>query len=298
MNSKNTLDQWIDGKSDFPEDTDGRETFEKIKLYSAQLEAPTFNKVTVFENIKKAKTLKSESSSKSYGFILKIAAILVLAFGVLAFFHQMSWQTTQTAFAQTKTIVLPDESQVLLQPGSELSYNSLTWFLTREVELEGEAFFEVKKGETFSVKTDVGQVKVLGTKFNVKSTAQKLNVVCYEGRVKVSQNKTTEIIGANEFVVMKDNAIINKNKIVMNKLPTETSYFHIIDEEFDELVEDVERYYDVKINIENIDEAQHFSGKLPKNNIEKALEIISKTYQLQYNTINKNNYIFVVDGNN
>lgn len=295
MKSKNTLAQWIEGKSDFPEHEKGRETLEKIKLYSSQLENPAFDKERVFENIKKAKAQKSEG--KSFGFIFKIAAVLVVAFGVLAFFHQISIQTTQTAFSQTNTITLPDDSQVLLQPGSALSYNSLSWFLTREVSLEGEAFFEVAKGKTFTVKTDLGQIEVLGTKFNVKSTANKLNVVCYEGRVQVSQNKAVEIINQNEFVILKDNVVLNKSKIMLNNLPTETAFYHIIDEEFDELVQDIERYYDVKINNENISTEKHFTGKLPKNDVEKALDIISKTFQLKYKSLNENNFIFVDNAN-
>jgi ferric-dicitrate binding protein FerR (iron transport regulator) len=295
MKTKTTLSQWIDGKAEFPDHIDGRDTFEKIKKYSAQLETSDFDKSGVYEKIQEAKAQKPQKTKTSYSFLLKIAAVFIVAFGVLAIVHQLAWQTTQTALAENSSVVLPDNSQVLLQPGSKLSFNSLSWFMTREVKLEGEAFFEVEKGETFSVNTSAGKVEVLGTKFNVKSTANKLNVVCYEGRVKVSQNKTTEIINADEFVVMKDNVIINKNKIVMNKLPTETSYFHIIDEEFEELLKDVERYYNVKISTENITSNKHFTGKLPKNNVEKALEIISKTFQLRYKSINKNNFIFVDD---
>lgn len=297
MKNKTTLSEWIDGKADFPEHIEGRDTFEKIKKYSAQLETTDFDKSGVYEKIQEAKTQKSQKTTTSYSFLLKIAAIFIVAFGVLAIVHQMSWQITQTALAENTSVVLPDNSQVLLQPGSELSYNSLSWFLTREVKLRGEAFFEVEKGETFSVKTKAGQVEVLGTKFNVKSADSRLNVVCYEGRVKVTQNQTTEIINPNEFVILRDNTVLNKSKMLLNELPTETDYFQIIDEEFEVLLKDVERYYNVKISTENITSNKHFTGKLPKSNVEKALDIIAKTFQLRYKSLNENNFIFVEDVN-
>lgn len=297
MKTKTTLSRWIDGKSEFPEHLEGRETLEKIKLYSAQLEAPAFNKQGVFESIKQAQANKNQSALKSYGLILKIAAVLILAFGVLAFFHQTSVQTTQTALAESKTLILPDDSEVLLLPGSQLSYNNMSWFLTREVSLQGEGFFEVAKGKTFTVNTKAGQVEVLGTKFKVKSTAEKLNVVCYEGRVKVSQFQNPQIINQNEYVIFKNNKMINRSKVQLNKLPTETTFYHIIDEEFEELIMDVERYYGIDISAENVSTDKHFTGKLPKNNIEKALEIISTTFQLKTQSLNGNNYIFVDDVN-
>jgi ferric-dicitrate binding protein FerR (iron transport regulator) len=297
MKTKTTLSQWIDGKSDFPEDIEGKEIFEKIKTYSEQLEAPAFDKQGVFEKITKAKAEKNQNSATSFGLVLKIAAVVLLLLGVTAIIHQMSWQTSQTGLAQSLTLSLPDNSKVLVQPGSELSVNTFSWFLTREVKLNGEAFFEVEKGETFTVNTNAGQVEVLGTKFNVKATGNKLNVVCYEGRVEVSQPKTKEIITANEFVVMKDDKVLNKSQIVLNSLPTETEFFQIVDESFESLIQDAERYYNVSISNDNITRDKHFTGKLPKENVHKALEIISKTFQLKVKSLNENNFIFVDDAN-
>jgi ferric-dicitrate binding protein FerR (iron transport regulator) len=297
MKNKTTLSEWIDGKADFPEHIEGRDTFEKIKKYSAQLKAPDFDRSGVYEKIQKAKAKQSQKTKASYSFLFKLAAVFIIAFGILAIVHQMSWQTFQTALAENNSVVLPDNSQVLLQPGSELSYNSFSWFVTREVKLEGEAFFEVEKGETFSVITKAGQVDVLGTKFNVKSTDSKLNVVCYEGRVKVTQKQITEIINQNEFVILRDNTVLNKSKMVLSQLPTETDYFQIIDEEFEVLLKDVERYYNVKISTENIASDKHFTGKLPRTDMRKALDIIAKTFQLRYKSINENNFIFVDDVN-
>ncbi len=295
MKTKASLSQWIDGKSDFPQDLDGQKTFEKIKTYSAQLQAPAFDKQGVFEKIKSIKAEKTKPKTSPYNYILKIAAIFIALVGVTAIIHQMSWQITKTGMAQNQTVSLPDNSEVLVQAGSELKFNTLSWFFTREVKLQGEAFFEVEKGKTFSVKTNVGQVQVLGTKFNVKSMANGLNVVCYEGRVEVVQDKARAVIQANEYVVLENDKVLSKNQLILNELPTESNYFQIVDRDFKDLINDVERYYNIELSVGEIKREKHFTGKLPKNDVKRALLIISKTFKLKYKSANGNNYIFVDD---
>ncbi|NBC56707.1 MAG: DUF4974 domain-containing protein [Bacteroidetes bacterium] len=295
METKNTLAQWIDGQSDFPEDIQAREIYENIKHYSAQLEAPRLDKAKVFEHIKSARASKTKNISTPKPYILKIAAILVLAIGVLVLLKEFTLTDYKTQVAQTQTIHLPDQSKVLLQPGSSLSYNAYFWFLDREVKLEGEAYFEVAKGETFTVKTANGKVKVLGTKFNVKTFHDELQVMCYEGRVEVSQNSLAEVITPNEVIVLNRGKIKSKETLQLNKSPSTSSYYQIINSNFDTLIKDVERYYGVDINSKQIETNKSFTGQLPKNDVKKALDIISKTYQVRYNTINENNFIFVGD---
>ncbi len=297
MKTTNNLAQWIDGQSDFPENVEGREIYENIKHYSRQLEAPTLDKTKVFDNIKKAQDSKTKTTAIK-PIIFKIAAILVLAIGLLVLLKEFTVSTTKTLTAQTELVQLPDQSEVLLQPSSSLSYNSYFWFLDREVTLQGEAFFEVAKGKTFTVNTHHGKVKVLGTKFNVKSFNDELSVVCYEGRVEVSQDNVSKEITANQFIVVKNSEIESLDAIQLEELPTTSGYYQIINSNFDALIKDVERYYGVEINYKQIKTDKNFTGQLPKNNIIKALDIISKTYQLQYKTVNENNFIFVGDEGN
>ena len=61
----------------------------------------------------------------------------------------------------------------------------------RDLTLEGEAYFKVQKGQTFSVNTTDGVVKVLGTHFNVKQRNNYFEVNCYEGLVSVTYNNET-----------------------------------------------------------------------------------------------------------
>jgi ferric-dicitrate binding protein FerR (iron transport regulator) len=81
-----------------------------------------------------------------------------------------------------EAISLPDGSQVYLNRYSEVEYDED--FKSRNIDLEGEAFFSVAPGETpFVVKTSQGEVTVVGTEFNVKSEAKTLEVEVEEGVV-------------------------------------------------------------------------------------------------------------------
>lgn len=97
-----------------------------------------------------------------------------------------------TAYEEHLAVTLPDRSQVQLNAASQLSYDKSG----RRIELAGEAFFAVEKGSDFVVETDQGQVKVLGTQFNVFSREDKFRVLCTEGRVEVS------LTGASSGVIL------------------------------------------------------------------------------------------------
>lgn len=73
-------------------------------------------------------------------------------------------------YGETASLTLPDSSQLTLNSGSTITYSRLYGYLDREVSLEGEAFFDVRKGEyAFMVHTSTATVKVLGTRFNLRS---------------------------------------------------------------------------------------------------------------------------------
>jgi len=96
--------------------------------------------------------------------------------------------SVQTGFGQTRRVTLPDQSVAVLNGNSVLRYAS-RWpgDSTRRVELQGEAYFEVRhteKNQGFLVSfSDSVRVEVLGTRFLVTSRARKARVVLQQGRV-------------------------------------------------------------------------------------------------------------------
>jgi ferric-dicitrate binding protein FerR (iron transport regulator) len=93
--------------------------------------------------------------------------------------------------SETKTILLPDSSVVILNAGSSLKYkNDFLNQADREVFLEGNAFFEVKKEtdhKKFVVHTKLLDVTVLGTRFNVDARTSAAEVGLTSGKVKITQ---------------------------------------------------------------------------------------------------------------
>ena len=94
----------------------------------------------------------------------------------------------------------PDGSVVTLSPQSEVSFVENDE--SREVILDGEAFFQVEKGIPFFVKTDNGSVSVLGTSFYVTDREDLIDVKCFTGKVKVRT-------GDNDFVLVKGEGVSN-----------------------------------------------------------------------------------------
>lgn len=89
-------------------------------------------------------------------------------------------------------IVLPDGTTVWLNSASELKFPSTFSSASRDVELKGEAYFEVAKyagkGWTFNVKSDRQVVQVLGTKFNISAYENEtfVKTSLAEGKVRVT----------------------------------------------------------------------------------------------------------------
>ncbi len=127
---------------------------------------------------------------------LSIAAsflVLIAAYLVFQGVYKGKEIYYETAFGEQIDIKLSDGTAVALNANS-----SLRWYSnhTREVWVEGEAFFKVKRkpetGAKFRVHTNDLVVEVLGTAFNVNSHAEKTQVVLEEGKVKLKLKNGTE----------------------------------------------------------------------------------------------------------
>lgn len=108
---------------------------------------------------------------------------------VIAAFWLFRTETVQAPQNAPQHIQLADGSTIDLNAGSQIRYqpNLMRW--KRAIHLQGEAFFDVAKaqqsGPPFTVTTDLAEVTVLGTQFNVnhKPTQRQTTVYLFEGRV-------------------------------------------------------------------------------------------------------------------
>lgn len=146
------------------------------------------------------------------------AAIIVILAGISSVMYFYT-KTIETQQAQQIELFLPDNSRVKVFAQSTLTYKPYLWKFARSVNLNGEGFFEVQKGQKFEVVSEKGKTIVLGTRFNVYARNHEYKVTCTSGKVKVLEfefGNEAIITGGQEAVLKKDGnfVIIDKTKIL------------------------------------------------------------------------------------
>ncbi|WP_338377856.1 FecR family protein [uncultured Flavobacterium sp.] len=263
---------------EFKKDSD-YELWNKIKENSAFLSTPIFDENRILQNVLKSK--KDSKVISLQNWFVKIAAVFVIGLG-LYFGTQTMLTTTQLAEKGNKTnFLLPDNSEVALNSDSEMEFKKWNWENNRTLDLNGEAYFKVAKGKTFEVNTSLGKVTVLGTQFNVKARNNRFDVTCFEGKVKVKYNSQEIILTKGELISFENNRKII-TKTILEAQPTwinkEVSFEK---ENLLNVLSEIERQYNIAFNYKNIDTNQLFTGKIPTDNIDVALQIISATYHFE-----------------
>ncbi|MCA1751681.1 MAG: FecR family protein [Cryomorphaceae bacterium] len=229
--------------------------------------------------------------------VLKVAAVMVVliagaGFGV--FFGGMT--TVDNNSANALTVGLPDGSEAILNKASSVSYNEWLWSIQRKVALNGEAFFEVEKGSTFSVTADLGDVRVLGTSFNVRAESGMLEVQCKTGRVAV------DLSNGEVYKLTPGKAVSsNTGKVELKDAPaaeiglwTNAPYSFddvSVKSVFDALSEDTGFEFEYKAEM-----TARYTGEFSRGQkIEDVLEIICKPVGLTFEIDRENNLITILN---
>lgn len=127
-----------------------------------------------------------------------------------------------TPLGAKSNVTLPDGTRVILNAGSTLKYPGTFGQNTREVTLEGEAYFEVTKNKSkqFQVHTSDITVKAYGTKFNVKSYGEDktIETTLIEGSVGVVKNKDSGHKHEELLLKPQEQLVFYKTSSLVNKL--------------------------------------------------------------------------------
>jgi len=187
-------------------------SYQQIIDTSATLEAPEFNSEEAFAALKNKQILTETKVVQLQPFkkFMRVAAAAVILLFASYFYINTLGEKVATQYAQKQEVTLPDNSEVILNADSEITYSQKNWSTERKINLNGEAYFKVAKGMKFSVETDAGTVSVLGTKFHVENRENIFEVYCYEGLVSVSyKGIETKLPAGNAFVVIDGKIISN-----------------------------------------------------------------------------------------
>lgn len=215
--------------------------------------------------------------------LMAVAASLALLIGVYVIFFQTNETIFETGNAKTLTFKLPDNSSVTLNADSKISFSEDDWNESRKVLLDGEAFFEVKKGNTFSVISDDKAVNVLGTSFNIKSRNSQYQVACFTGEVAVKLATETVMLKKGEATSLVKNRLsepfdFEKKKIKGWKI----GKFYFEEVRLQDVFNEFERQYNVRLDYNAEVAARIYSGYFSNKNIEDALQLICDPMRLSY----------------
>ena len=204
-------------------------------------------------------------------FLYAASAAAVLIFLVIGLLPQV--ETFKTENGEITNVTLPDDSEVTLNAGSQIVYSGNRFNTHRKVQLTGEAFFKVSKGNTFSVVTNEGTITVLGTTFNVRSRDKKLSIICYTGKVKVSDHfKSVYLTKGKKTAKLP-------GEILQDAQPTDTNeglnwrngFFYFQNTSLKEVLAELSRQYDVVIRLPESEEKRVITTSFDNKNITSAL---------------------------
>jgi transmembrane sensor len=217
-------------------------------------------------------------------------------------------------------IQLPDGSQVWINSGSKLTYAGMMNGLTREVTLDGEAYFDVVKNAAhpFIVHTSGIDIKVLGTAFNVKAykIEPSIEATLIHGSIEVTNRSRPDapkimlkprekLVFSNDIYMVQKNVskaislssvnggrpssifITPLKRNIADSSISETAWIYnrlsFEDKSFEELAKDMERWYNVKFSFRNRKIAQfHFTGSFINETIEQVLEALRFSVNFKY----------------
>ncbi len=268
-------------------------------------------------------------------FLLKIAAVILLIL-IPGYFYLQNSKTLDIAeysdssissfhvpYGSRSIINLQDGTRVWLNSGSTLSYRMNFGNGYRDVNLEGEAFFEVEKDENkpFRVHAKESVIHVTGTSFNVKAyhDEKDIETTVVEGSVKVFVRPAVENSGitleADQMLSIRPKHICLPGKYghqsfdeapyiatiitLDQKKPAEavTSWrenrWDIRSERLEDISRRIERRYNVKVIISE-DELKDmiFSGAFRDESLEQVLRAISATAPVNYKILNQEVYMY------
>lgn len=206
--------------------------------------------------------------------------------------HSITRQTQETIINDT----LPDGSLAVISNNSQLQYPHEFTSSAREVQLNGEAWFNVKPNaeKPFIITAGPLQIKVIGTSFNVRTSKDIIEVAVKTGVVLMYNNldsitvkagqKGTYQISTRQFAI--------KERFSPNEVAYATKYFNFENATLKEITGQLQKAYGIKIvitnkNLENCTLSSSFDNKP----IEYIFDVLAMTLNIQYRIEQKTVFI-------
>ncbi len=244
---------------------DGMERFEKPKFDTVALKQRVLQQMTD-EARPKSKV------SRIRPLYISITAAASILFIIGFFFNKVEYVS---GVGEQLQVSLPDGSVVRLNASSKLTRSRFFWESNKRVSLEGEAFFDIEKGDGFQVETQSGIVSVLGTEFNIRSRNINFELTCYEGKVSFNTpDLNTDVILTPGDKIKWSGENLDKERKDEAKpdwMNGRSSFSNI---DFDEVIAELEAQYGIEVVRTSSIISGHFTGSFVHDDLETALKTV------------------------
>lgn len=213
------------------------------------------------------------------------AAAVILLLSTTAFLRLYT-KSVSVPSGLHSSVSLPDGSTVKLNAETELSFHPFWWQFERSVKMEGEAFFNVRKGSSFSVMSKNGTTTVIGTSFNVNSREAGYTVFCKTGKVSVQHEVSKVVIAPNESAQLKTNGELEKRTVANGSefIGWVENQFIFNAKPLRYVTREIELQYNIDLNIIEDDVADwKFTGAFNRSDdVKETLEVISISMGIKF----------------
>ncbi|MGG5502176.1 FecR family protein [Myroides odoratimimus] len=291
---KRILSKYAEGNSNKEEESLVNQYFDRMQMEGV---LPKDVSTAVGERMKRRINLQIKPVPKtSFAMYYKIAAAVAIVLSLSYYFlfpstKEIEYVEQFAVKGQQLQFYLSDSTYVHLNSNSKLIYPKTFNGNSREVQLVGEAFFEVKhtsRDTPFLVVSPKLRTQVLGTKFNVNdSPNETVQVSVYEGKVKVEDKQTKQqvILAKDEQVTWTD-AVSSLQKATIQEQQFNQWYkgevkFNQMG--IQEVITVLNRRFNTHLQLASINlPTSTISGDFTSDKIEDILQSLQFIYGLQY----------------
>lgn len=227
-----------------------------------------------------------------------VAASLVLLMAAAVYWwSQAEYIAVSTAYQETKTVSLPDGTEVTLNASSSIRYPAdIDQLDSREVWVKGEAFFSVNsltggedhKKVPFTVHTQVLDIQVLGTQFNVKERNGKAEVVLKEGKIRLSHLQSPEQkqldMEPGQKVLADSESGLKLSEVDDPELYSSWQHneLYFEDESLGDIALELQNHYGIQVQFsEQALRDLKFTGSVPSRELEVLFISLEKSFNLK-----------------
>jgi len=255
--------------------------------------------------IKNTQKLKSKTTQTKVISLWKkmsaVAAVAIITIGVFFLFNQQNnveMLTFENTSSKVQSITLSDGSILFLQKGAKVKYPEKFDSDKRNITIDGDVFCKIFRNEQapFSISSNIMNVEVLGTSFEINTLQNSAKVIVESGKVKVSDSKTNKnvILEKGERADFNALELVKSINTDVNYMSWKTGELIFNNTKLSKVFSDIQRHYNCTFVVENASILnESLTGTFKNFTQEQIIDMITSTFPHIAFVSDKNNAIRV-----